>query len=123
MMNESRDEFALRAQSCPRPSQIHPRLLDDLENTRQTSTRVQFSGIVARALLVVIGILAISALADWTWVLPRPLRALGAGTALGAAAFVLGRGWPRLDRQQIAAALDLPVPGAWSASSHGRRIL
>ena len=93
-----------------RSPRAHPRLLEDLENTRQDVTRVRRYERLTRTLLVLVAILAISALADWMWVLPRTARWLGAATALGAAILVLVRGWPRYDRHQVAAAVEHEYP-------------
>ena len=69
-----------------------------------------------------VAVLAISALADWMWVLPRPVRSAGAATALGCCDLVRGAAGRGTIGNQVAAAVEQRVPGAGSASSHGRRI-
>ena len=84
----------------------HPRLLDDLESTRRQMRRVLRWQALVRFGLILLGLAALLALADWTWVLPRSARGLVLVGALALAMVALFRSWPRVDRKQVALAVE-----------------
>jgi len=88
----------------------HPRLLDDLETTRRQMRRVLFWQALVRFGLILIGLAALLALADWMWVLPRLARGLVLLGALAVAIVGLVRYWPQLDRKMVAVAVEQRFP-------------
>ena len=70
----------------------HPRLLDDLESTqRQMRRMLRWQALVSFG-LILIGLAALLALADWMWVLPTPARSV----LVGALALAMRRSVPLL---------------------------
>src|SRR5271157_4466164 len=75
----------------------HPRLLGDLETTRGQVWRVQAWQALVRSALILIGLAALLALADWMWVLPSQTRGMILLGAFALAILGLFRAWPRVD--------------------------
>jgi len=84
----------------------HPRLLGDLETTRGQVWRVQAWHALVRSALILIGLAALLALADWMWVLPSQARGMILLGAFALAMLGLFRAWPRVDSRQIALAVE-----------------
>ncbi len=88
----------------------HPRLLDDLETTQLQMRRVLLWQALVRFGLILIGLAVLLAVADWMWVLPRSARGLVLLGALALAIVGLVRHWPRVDRKQVAVAVEQRFP-------------
>ena len=61
---------------------------------------------VVRSALILIGLAALLAVADWMWVLPSPAHGMILLGALALAILGLLRAWPRVDPRQIALAVE-----------------
>ena len=61
---------------------------------------------MVRSAAILIGLAALLALADWTWVLPSQARGMILLGALALAILGLLRAWPRVDPRQIAQAVE-----------------
>ena len=84
----------------------HPRLLDDLETTRRQIWRACAGQAVLRFGLILMGITALLALADWMWVLPAPVRGSILFGAFVLAILGLICSWPRIEQRHVALAVE-----------------
>ena len=89
---------------------VYPRLLNDLDTTGQQLRRVLLWQTLLWLGVFLIGFLAILAVADWIWVLPRSVRMMVLVGALGFALAALLRIGPLTDRKQVAVAVEQQFP-------------
>ena len=101
---------------------VYPRLLDDLDTTGQQLRRVLLWQTLLWLGVFLIGFLAILALADWIWVLPRSVRMMVLVGALGFALAALLRIGPLNRSQAGRSRRRAAIPGAGTAGSDRGRI-